>query len=151
MPVQKIKIRIVASINKIKLPFALTKLKSFSKILMYSTASRGQKLLKIRIFHENGLFSVRMFYDQPLACPVVYYWKELSKLIRMVFNLLKSVHIWWTYHDFNPRPYFSICCEDKIGLKFITFYPSSYLRMWYIILFGFMTPFNWCIIVNGYS
>jgi len=27
-------------------------------------------------------------YDQPVACPVIYYWKELFKLIRMVLNLL---------------------------------------------------------------
>src|SRR6218665_2579843 len=59
---KKIKIGIVPSNHKIKLHFAMgfNKIKSFSNILMYSTAPRGQKLLKIRIFHENGLFSVRM-------------------------------------------------------------------------------------------
>jgi len=45
------------------LPFDMgfNKSEKFSKILMFSTASRGPKLLKIRVFHENGLFSVRMF------------------------------------------------------------------------------------------
>jgi len=44
------------------------------------------------------------------------------------------------------------CREDKIGLKLIrNFYPASYLRMWYITLFGCMPPFKWCIIVKGCS
>jgi len=38
-------------------------------------------------------FLSECFDDQPVACAVIYYWKELSKLITMVFNLLKSVHI----------------------------------------------------------
>ena len=35
-------------------------------------------------FYENGLFSVRILYDQPVTCPVINYWKELLNLIRMV-------------------------------------------------------------------
>ena len=87
--------------RKIKLPFDMgfNKIEKFFKNFNVFDCHRLKvvccrlKLLKIRIFHENGLFSVRMFYDQLVACPVIYYWKELFKLIRMVFNLLKSVHI----------------------------------------------------------
>jgi len=72
---------------------------------------------------KMACFLSECFYHQQAACPVIYYWKELSKLIRMVglFNLLKSDHIWWTYHHFNPLTYFTTCHEDKIGLKFVTF------------------------------
>jgi len=38
-------------------------------------------------------FLSKCFYDRPVAYPVIHYWKELLKLIRMVFNLLESVHI----------------------------------------------------------
>jgi len=48
-------------------------------------------------------------------------------------------------------PYFMTCREDQIGYKFLTFYPSSYLSMWYVILFGFIPPFKWCVMANGYT
>src|SRR6218665_1055705 len=70
---------------------------------------------------KMACFLSKCFYDQPVTCPAIYYWKELFKLIRIVFNLLKSVHIKLTYHHFNPRPYFTTCRKDKIGLKFVTF------------------------------
>jgi len=95
--------------------------KVFSKILMSFTAPRGLKLPKIEIFHENGLFSVIIFYNQLVACPVIFYWKELLKLRRMVYYLSKSVHIWWTCNRFNPNPYFTTFHKDKIGQIFITF------------------------------
>ena len=49
----------------------------FPKIVMYRFAPRGPKSLKIEIFHENGLFSFIIFYDQLVAYPVIYYRKEL--------------------------------------------------------------------------
>ena len=61
---EKLKIAIVPSNHKIKLPFDMgfNKIeKFFFKILMYSSAPMGLKLLKIRIFHKNGLFSVIIF------------------------------------------------------------------------------------------
>ena len=63
MPVQKIKIGIVPSNHKIKLPFDMgfNKIEKFFKNVNVFDCPRGVKLLKIRIFHENGLFSVRMF------------------------------------------------------------------------------------------
>ena len=63
MPVQKIKIGIVPSNRKIKLPFDMgfnTIEKIFKNFNIFD-CHQGLKLLKIRIFHENGLFSVRMF------------------------------------------------------------------------------------------
>ena len=46
-----------------KLPFiwVLKISKSFSEILMSGALTRGLKLLKIGIFHENRLFSVEIF------------------------------------------------------------------------------------------
>jgi len=41
-------------------------------------------------------FLLLLFYDQLVAYTVIYYRKELLKLRRMVCNLSKSVHIWWT-------------------------------------------------------
>ena len=60
---EKIKIGIVASINKLKLAFDMgfNKIEKFFKNFNVFDCLRGLKLLKIMIFHENGLFSVRMF------------------------------------------------------------------------------------------
>ena len=40
-------------------------IEKFFKIFMFSTVPTGPKLLKIRIFHENGLFSVINFRMRP--------------------------------------------------------------------------------------
>jgi len=63
------------------------KSKSFSKKLLARFASRGPKLPKIDFFHKNGLFTVNIFYNQPVSCPIIYCSKEQLKLSRMVSNL----------------------------------------------------------------
>jgi len=60
---------------------------------MSLAAPRGPKLLKIGIFHENGPFSFIIFFIHRVACPVIYYWKELIKLRRMAYESSKFVHI----------------------------------------------------------
>jgi len=42
---------------------------------------------------KMACFLSECFYDQAVVCPVIYYWKELFKLKKMVLNLFKSVHI----------------------------------------------------------
>ena len=64
---------------------------------MYSTAPRGPKLLKIRISHENGLFSVRIdgtipifiFSQHPNIC-------VLTHILRLL-NISESIFVtgWW--------------------------------------------------------
>src|SRR6218665_1524150 len=51
---------------------------------------------------KMACFLSESFYDQPVACPVIYYWKELLKLIRMVFNLLRK----WTPNSYLKRQNF---------------------------------------------
>ena len=64
MPVPKIKIGIVASINKIKVPFHMgfNKIKKFYKHFNVFDCPQGAKATENNDFlNENGLFSVRMF------------------------------------------------------------------------------------------
>jgi len=73
-----------------KLPFAMgfkNSAKFFKDFNVLNSPKRA-KLLKIGIFHEIGLFCVEYFYNQLIACSVIYsYWKDLLKLRRMVYNL----------------------------------------------------------------
>ena len=89
---EKIKIGIVPSNRKIKLPFDIgfNKIEKFFKNFNVFDCHQGAKVTE-----NKACFLSECFYDQPVACPVIYYWKELFKLIRMVhvFNLLKAVHI----------------------------------------------------------
>ena len=63
---EKIKIGIVPYNHKIKFPFDMgfNKIEKFSKNFNVFDSPQGPKLLKIRIFHENGFFLSECFYDQ---------------------------------------------------------------------------------------
>src|SRR6218665_3425194 len=66
--------------------WALKISKLFSKMLMSRALTRGQKLLKIGIFMKIDCFLLKYFYIQLLACSVIYPWKDLLTLRRMVYT-----------------------------------------------------------------
>jgi len=69
------------------------KIENFFKNVNVFDCPQGAEVTENKdFFMKIACFLSEYFYDQPVACPVMYYWNELFKLIRIVFNLLKSVH-----------------------------------------------------------
>ena len=70
------------AISNCLLIWALKKIEKFFKNVNVFHCPKGAKITE----NQN-------FYNQLVACPVIFYWKSLLKLKRMVSNLSKSVHI----------------------------------------------------------
>ena len=60
----------------------------FKKINALNSPQRAKITENRDFFNENGLLLLNLFYNQLIACTVIYYRQYLLKLRRVVYNII---------------------------------------------------------------